>query len=224
MIDHVGLHVFREQVQRSDRDIALALAPAAVGHRQQTLAVERDVGVAAGEDRGGEMHGDVQHIQTDQAVLHHRRVQRFGIAAVELVQERDALVGGAEQRSRAAGEVADLQGGDRLLVAPLRAARCLIGGDGEAGEQRRRGGTGVEGGEEFAVGDQTLEDDAGEVVRLGHAAADQPSGCLPERSEDLVGGDDRHSIKNLRGSGEDRPIVDVENGAPFVDDALLVEA
>ena len=137
VFDQARLHMLCEQVERSDRDVALAFTPAAVGHGEQAFAVERDVGVAAGEDCGGEMHRDVEHIQADQAVLHHRRVQRFGVAAVELVEQGDALVGGAEQGAGAAGEVADLEGGDGLFVAPFCAAGGLVGGDGEAREQRR---------------------------------------------------------------------------------------
>ena len=224
VFDQARLHMLCEQVERSDRDIALALAPAAVGHGEQALAVERDVGVAAGEDRGGEMHGDVEHIQADQTVFHHRRVQRFGVAAVELVEERDALVGGAEQGAGAAGEVADLEGGDGLFVAPFCAARSLIGGDGESSEQGGRGGAGVEGGEEFSVRDQALEDHAGEVVRLGHAAADQPPGSVPERLEYGVGSGGGQPIEDLAGSGEDRPVVDFEDRVPLGDDRLLIEA
>ena len=141
-----------------------------------------------GERRCREVHGDVQHVQADEAVLHHRGVQRSRVASVELVQQRDALVGGGEEGAGAAGEVPDLQRRDAVLVAPFCAAGRVVSGNGESGQQRGGGRSGVEGGEEFAVGDQALEDHAGQIVGLGHAALDQSQRSLAQRREQIRGG------------------------------------
>jgi hypothetical protein len=62
---------------------------------------------------------DGEHIEADQALPHHCRMQLRGIAAIDLVQKPDPLVGRGQQRSRAAGEIANSQPRDWSAIAPV---------------------------------------------------------------------------------------------------------
>ena len=55
------------------------------------LAVKRRVWVASGEHRCRQVYGDIEHVEADQTMLHHRSVQLSGVSAVQLVQERHPL-------------------------------------------------------------------------------------------------------------------------------------
>ncbi len=224
--DQPGLGVRGEQVEGADADLAAGLG--AVGHRQQALAAEGRGGVRAREHGGGEVDGDVEHVEADEAVLHHRRVEGLGVAAVQLVEQAETRVGCGEQRAGAAGEVADLQRGQRLGVAPVRASGRAVGGQREPGQQRGGGGPRVVGREELAVCDQALEDDAGEIVRARDAARHQRPRGVPERGE--------HGLRRGRGQravasgveqrlrrGEDRPVVVGEDGVPLAEQRRAVE-
>ena len=180
--DEVGLHRLGEELQRSGAHRAVVLR--SIAHGEQTLSVEWGAGLRAREHRGGEVDGGVDHIEADEAVGHQVLMQRPRIAAVQLVQDGDALVCGREQRAGAAGEVADLDCAERIGVAPAGAARSAIGGHREPGQQRRGGRTGVEGCKELPVGDQPLEHHAGQVVRARHATVNQTANALPETLED----------------------------------------
>ena len=147
---------------------------AAVTGGEDALALEGGGGMAGGEVGRGEMHRALEHVDPEEAVLHHRRVERFGVAAVHFVEQRDALIGSGKQSPRAAGEVADLHGCEGVRIAPIGVAGGAGAGQGEPGEQCRGGRARVEGGEELAVGDQALEDDPGQVVRMGHSSGDEP--------------------------------------------------
>ena len=118
------LHRFREELQRADACRPVRLLP--IGHGEEAFTLERGVGVTAGEHRGGEVDGDVEHIEADEAVLHHGSVQSLRVAAMELVEKREALIGGGEQRTGAAGEVANL---GRLAESRRRANRRRRGRD-----------------------------------------------------------------------------------------------
>ena len=187
--DQSGLGVRGEQVEGADADLAARLG--AVGHRQQALAAEGRGGVRAREHGGGEVDGDVEHVEADEAVLHHRRVEGLGVAAVQLVEQAEARVGGGEQRARAAGEVADLERGEGVGVAPVGTAGRAARGQREASQQRGGGGPRVVRREELAVGDQALEDDAGEVVGARDAARHQRPRGVPEQGE--------HGLRRGRG-------------------------
>ena len=179
--------------------------------------------MAAGEHRRRQVNGDVQHIQTDQPLLHHRCVDGARIAAVQLVEEREALIGGAQQRAGAAREIADPQRGERLRFAPLHAARCAISWDRETGEQGRRSRPRVVGREKLAVGDQSLKDDAGQIVRAGHPAVDQTLSRLPERPQHLRYRRPWNECQDLAGRSEDRPVVDIKDALPFIGQLVHTE-
>ena len=223
--DQLFLHMRGQQFERADPH---SVTLRAVLHLQQALALERRGGMRSGEHGRRQVDGDVEHVQSVEAVLHHVRVEFLRFAAVQLVEQAEARVGGGEQRAGAAGEVADLQPGQRVPVAPVRAARSAVGGQREAGQQRGGSGPRVVGGEELAVGDQPLEHDAREVVRARHAAVHQFQRGVPQRAE--------HGLRRLfrqrrlaRGveqrlrRGEDGMVVDRENGVPFGEQGHAVE-
>ena len=99
--EQAGLHALRQEVERTYRyglfrfPIAIPLTIAiavlrvviAVGHRQEAFAVERCIGVTAREHGGGEVDGEVDDVQSNEAVLHHGRVKGARVAAVQLVQQ-----------------------------------------------------------------------------------------------------------------------------------------
>ena len=91
-LDQLFLRMRRDQLERAGRDIAPVLAPSAIGHRQQAIAVERDIRMAARQHRRRQVNRNVQHIQADQPLFHHRGVDRPRIAAVQLVKDRETLV------------------------------------------------------------------------------------------------------------------------------------
>ncbi len=74
------------------------------------------------------MYRTSEDVKSNQAMPHHRGVQRLGITPVEFVEEGDALVGGGEEGAGAAGEIADLHCGERVGIAPIRAAGGFVGG------------------------------------------------------------------------------------------------
>ena len=226
------LGVGGEQGERADAGVAIALAAggiiggavSAVGHGEQAFALEGDAGLGAGEHGGGEVDRAGDDVEADQAVFHHRRVEGGGVAGVEFVEQGDALVGGGEQGAGAAGEVADLERGEGFGLAPVSAAGGAVAGDGDAGEQRGGGGPRIEGGEDFAVGDEPLEDGAGEVVRAGGAALDQFARGGPERVQHRgrrVGG---HRPQHLGGFAEDRAVVLRHHALPLVKQRVDVES
>ena len=72
----------------------------------------------------------------------------------------------------------------------------------------------VEGGEVFAVGDEPLEDAAGQVVGVFDAGRVDGLGGVAQAPQNpgRVGG--IQVLEDILGDGEDGPVVDVENGGP----------
>ena len=89
-------------------------------------------------------------------------VQPLRVAAGQSVQAVDAAVGGVQQGAGAAGVV-----GDAEILHLLRVGPPGVVGNGQMGQQRRRFGAGVVGGQKLAVGDKFLVHRAGQVVGLG---------------------------------------------------------
>ena len=226
------LRVGGEQGERADAGVAIAFAGGgivrgalpAVGHGEQAFALEGDAGLGAGEHGGGEVDRAGDDVEADQSVFHHRRVEGGWVAGVEFVEQGDALVGGGEQGAGAAGEVADLERGERVGVLPVSAAGGAVARHGDAGEQRGGGGPRIEGGEDFAVGDEPLEDGAGEVVRAGRAALDQLARGGPERFQHRGGRVGGHRPQHLGGFAEDRAVVLRHHAFPLVEQRVDVES
>ena len=76
-------------------------------------------------------------------------------------------------------EVADAQLAYGLWAGPVHALHL---GDGEPGQERGRGGQGVEGGEVLAVRDEALEDAASQVMGVVHARRIHRLGGVPQPS------------------------------------------
>ena len=88
-------------------------------------------------------------------------MQLAAVTAGALVAGGYLFVHGGEQGAGAAGEVSDSQLADFLGARPVDPLQL---GDGEPGKQCGGSWQGVEGGQEFAVGDESLENAAGQVV------------------------------------------------------------
>ena len=138
-------------------------------------------------------------------------MQLGGVAAGAFVAGRDLLVGGGEQRAGAAGEIAHAQLADAFGVGPVEALQL---GDREPGQQRRRGGPGVEGGQILAVGDQALEDASGEVVGVVAAGRVHLLGGVAQFVEQLPGRARRQPLEDVAGDREDGEVVDFEDFVP----------
>ena len=143
-------------------------ALASVGHRKQALAVERCLRIHPGQHGGGEVHGNREHVKTDESFLHHGRVQIHWVAAVDFVEQAEAGVCGGKQGAGPAREVTDSPPGERVRIGPITLAHWHR----QPGEEGGGGGPSVEGGQKLPVGDQPLEDGAGQVMRAGDAVDD----------------------------------------------------
>ena len=130
----------------------------------------------------------------------------------------DLLVDGRQQGAGAAGEVADLQPADGLGVSPVHALHL---GDGQAGQQGGGGGQGVEGGQVLAVGDQPLENAAGEVVSVVDAGAVDAGGGLAEAAQHTQGDVRWQLLQYVLADGKDGPVVDLQDGGPGIQRAVL---
>ena len=126
-------------------------------------------------------------------------MQLAAVAAGAFVAGGDLFVDGGEQGAGAAGEVSDSQLADGLGIRPVDPFQL---GDREPGQQRGGGRQGVEGGQVFAVGDEPLEDAAGEVVGIFDAGCVDALGCIPQSPQysGRVGG--VQMPKNILGDGE----------------------
>ena len=111
------------------------------------------------------MGGGGHDVRADERLLKHLMVDGFVVAARPPVTGGDGAVGGAQQRARAAGQVGDAERFHRIGVSPIH----LKAHDGELGEERGGRGAGVEGGEEFPVGDQLAKHLPREIVHRRHA-------------------------------------------------------
>ena len=145
----------RDEVERADGDapVALRAGPDTVGHRIDSRIVEDRLRVNAGELRGAQMRGGGHDVGGDDGAFDHPPVDRAIVAAGVAVAREDRVVGGGQQRARAAGQVGD----DALRVGVEVAPVGVHAGDGEFREQGGAVGQGVEGREELPIHDQVLE-------------------------------------------------------------------
>ena len=191
----------------------------AVGHGQHHAIAEGLFGVGGGEHGEGEVDGHGENVTADEDALQHVTMESAGIATVELVQGGEALVDGGEQGTGAAGEIGDAQIADSFRIAP-----ALVIGNGQGGEEGGRFRARVEGGQEFAVGDEALEDEAGQVVRAGGAAADDLLDDVEELGQDGLGGSGVvNTAQDFAGDVEDGVVVDAQDGIPILQDFRFVE-
>ena len=95
-------------------------------------------------------------------------MQRRRVATGALVPGGQPLVHRRQQGTGTAGKVGDAQRAYRGRVRPIRAVQL---GDGQPGQQRRRGRQRVERRQVLTVGNEALEDAAGQVVGLVYAVA-----------------------------------------------------
>ena len=114
------------------------------------------------------MDGGGHDVAAVERLLHHHFVEGCRVAPGPLVTGGYLLVHRREQRAGPAGEVPDSQPADGLSIRPVHALQL---GDGQPGQQCRRRGQGVEGGQVLAVGNKSLEDAAGQVVGVSTPVA-----------------------------------------------------
>ena len=171
--------------------------------------------VGGRQHRRREVNGHRHNVRADDLLLHRPGVEVFPAAAARLAERNQPTVSGGEERAGAAGEVPDFElprGGFAFAV-----------GEGERGEHSGGGRRRVEGGEELPVGDEALKDDAGEVVRAGHALVYQSRGGGGEQLEHVGRQPLRQLRHNLMRDVEDGVIVDAEDIAPLVEDGHFGE-
>ena len=121
------------------------------------------------------------------------------------------LVDRREQRAGAAGEVGYAQPAYGFGIGPVHALQL---GDGQPGQQRRRRGQRVEGRQVLAVGDEPLEDAAGQVVGVVDAGGVYGLRGKPQPRQNPGGVTRRKLLQNVPGDGEDGPVVDFQDSRP----------
>ena len=164
--------------------------------------------------RAGEMHCGGHDVRADHDVLHHGRMQVFVVGSGSAHPGRHPVVGRGQQRPGPARQVGDFQRTDPLPVRPVfdrHPRHCQLR------QQPGRLSPGVEGGQEFAVGDQLAEHLPGHV-RCGHGAVPgQRLGHSCQRRQHTgLGHNLGHLVEHPVGGVKDRPVVDVENLLPVL--------
>ncbi len=121
------------------------------------------------------------------------------------------MIGGGDQRARTASEITCAQPREGCRLAPVG----LDQADRQFREQRRGLGQGIEGRQELAVADQSLERPTVDVVRPRGAVrlelARDVRQPVEQRRRDAVGNRNEH----LPGHVEDRPVVDLQDPLPL---------
>ena len=94
-------------------------------------------------------------------------------------------------------------------------------GHSQAGQQGRGGRQGVEGGQVFAVGNQTLEDAPGQVMGVGGTGGGDAFGGVSQGVQEGGGGGRWQLGHDIAGNRKDGPVVDVQDGGPGGQDFIL---
>ena len=205
------LVILRQQVQRSERVVVRGLPSVWQGVEAGTL--ERALWMRGGYHGRGKVDGGRHDVHANQGMFHHVRMQRLAVSSRLLVHLSDALVRRGKQGACAAGKVGYGEFPDPFGIAPVLEIRY--------GEGRQEGGgrwTGVEGGQELPIRNESLEDRAGEIVGARHALRYQIEGGTAQAIQDsdcprCWNGDD-----DFPRDVEYWPVVDIEDLLPFVRD------
>ena len=117
----------------------------------------------ARQHRRGEVSRRRHDVGADKRALYHLGMDIPVVSARSSVTGEHRLIGRVEERPRAAGEIADLQRGDRVPARPIDIEARY----GQLREQGRGTRERVEGREEFPVRDQALEHASAKIVLAG---------------------------------------------------------
>ena len=163
------------------------------------------------------MGGGGHDVGADQGVLHHVGVQQAVVAPGPAEPCHHPAVGRGQQDAGPARQVGDAQ---RLhLLGP--GVVHPEAGNRQLGQQHRRRGQGVEGGQELPISDEPAEHLARQVMGGGHADPGQLVRRRRQRVEYPRGPAGRHHFEQIRGDPEDRPVVDPQDLGPLIQHLVL---
>ena len=171
-----------------------------------------DAGVAKGRARmharqhgRGQVRGCRHDVGRDEGAFHHLPMQFLIVVAGSSMARGQSAVRRREQRARAASEVRHLQIDEGVRVGPIRVEPRY----GQFPEQGRRSRQGVEGGEEFAVGDESLEHAPGKIVQRGRPQTGQVARRLSKAIENRIRRAVGERQEQIGGDAKYRVVVDV---------------
>ena len=190
----------------------------AVGKRVEAGKIETLRGREAGERGTRDVDRRGHDIAAVEDLLHQGPMEFRGGAAGPLVARRDFLVSRGEQRTGAAGEVTHPESADPPGIRPVHLVQQ---GNRQAGEQGGRGRERVEGRQVLPVGDQPLEDAAGQVVGVRHAQRFHLVRHLEQALQHPTRGAGRNMVQDVPRDGEDGPVVEFEDPRPLLANRLL---
>ena len=194
-----------EEFERAEPDV---FAFGAQRHRVEVHFVELNVGVEHRQAGGGEVDRGELDIKADQGLLDEHFVERGGVASARVGVAALRFGGdGHEERAGAAGEVGNIQGGGEFVVAPVDVFGPAV--KDKLREHRRGGHGGVVGAAEFGVGQQRVEEAAGEVVAFEVAGLVDGPEQRAEDGELVFGVAVAQHAQEFSGDLENGHVVDV---------------